>query len=92
MTAKEFNNKYSAHLEQGHYGLSIDHPRLTEYLDGIFESLINIPGFKYSQIKMKFYNACFYSTLSPELNDCIERGITFLMTTIYNEIKGENEK
>ena len=55
MTSFEFNEKYKDYLEQGHYGLAIDIPSVTKFLDGIFSLvLIHLPGFKYSQIKLKF--------------------------------------
>ena len=61
MTVKEFNEKYKDYLEEGNYGLDISIPPVIEYLDSIFENgLINIPGFKYSQIKLKFNMARFY--------------------------------
>ena len=61
MTTKEFNEKYKDYLEEGHYGLDINIPSVVEYLDSIFENgLINIPGFKYHQIKLKFNMARFY--------------------------------
>lgn len=63
MTADEFNEKYSAYLEEGHYGLDINIPEAVEYLDRIFEGLIKIPGFQYSQIKEKFGSSRFYSNL-----------------------------
>ena len=61
MTTKEFNEKYKDYLEEGHYGLDINIPSVVEYLDSIFENgLVNIPGFKYSQIKLKFNMSRFY--------------------------------
>ena len=46
MTAKEFNEKYKSHLEEGHYGLAIENQSIISYLDKEFESEI--------QIKFKF--------------------------------------
>lgn len=61
MTTKEFNQKYKDYLEEGHYGLDINIPSVVEYLDSIFENgLVNIDGFKYHQIKLKFNMARFY--------------------------------
>ena len=54
MTSTEFNEKYSAYLEEGHYGLDIDIPEATDFLDKAFQDLIKLPEFKYSQIKSKF--------------------------------------
>ena len=67
MTAEEFNEKYSAYLEEGHYGLDIDIPEAVEYLDKTFEGLIKIPGFQYSQIKEKYSSSRFYSNLNDIL-------------------------
>lgn len=60
MTVEEFNEKWSAYLEEGHYGLDISHPDVIEYLDQQFETLSLIPGFSYSQIKEKFGSARVY--------------------------------
>lgn len=63
MTTNEFNTKYEAYLETGHYGLDIDDENIINYLDGVFQDLIKIPGFKYSQIKLKFNMGRFYTNL-----------------------------
>ena len=63
MTASEFNEKYKEYLEEGHYGLDISTPSIIKYLDEIFQGLIKIPGFKYSQIKEKFSTSRFYTNL-----------------------------
>lgn len=60
MTATEFNTKYQDYLEKGHYGLAIDQPELTAYLDLKFQEFIQVPGFKFSQIKAKFGMGRFY--------------------------------
>ena len=49
-TNKEFNDKYKDYLEEGHYGLDINHLKVIEYLDSIFQDLI-----KY----FKRINCCF---------------------------------
>ena len=54
MKAEEFNIKYKDYLEEGHYGLAFNDPGVMIFLDDIFQDLIKIPGFKYSQIKLKF--------------------------------------
>ena len=66
MTIDEFNNKYRHHLEEGHYGLAIDHPEVIEYLDKVFQKEIkywkqNYVHFEFSQIKGKFGKARIYS-------------------------------
>ena len=63
MTENEFNEKYKEYLEKGHYGLAINTPSIVQYLDEIFQGLIKIPGFKYSQIKEKFSTSRFYTNL-----------------------------
>ena len=63
MTAEEFNKKYSAYLEERHYGLDIDHPEVVDYLDKEFEKEIEKnPEFQFSQIKMKFGSSRVYTT------------------------------
>jgi hypothetical protein len=63
MTAEEFNKKYSAYLEERHYGLDIDHPEVVDYLDKEFEKEIGKnPEFQFSQIKMKFGSSRVYAT------------------------------
>jgi hypothetical protein len=74
MTTEEFNQKYRAYLEDRHYGLDIYIPEVIEYLDRVFEGLVKIEGFKYSQIKAKFDSSRFYSNL-PEIMPQIGRGI-----------------
>lgn len=62
MTALEFNMKYKDYLSEGHYGLDLHKEEVIAYLDEVFQDLIQIPGFKYSQIKSKFNWYCFYAT------------------------------
>ncbi len=78
MTADQFNDKYSDYLEEGHYGLDVNIPEIVEFLDGIFRDITQIPGFKYSQIKIKFGYGRFYSTLYTPLRFAIESEITKL--------------
>lgn len=61
MSADEFNKKYADYLETGHYGLDIHKPEVIKYLDQEFQELIKIPGFKYTQIKIKFGYSRFYA-------------------------------
>jgi len=61
MTAQQFNEKYKPFLEEGHYGLDIDIPELTLWLDEKFQEFIKRPGFTYSQIKSKFNTGRFYA-------------------------------
>lgn len=86
-TSNEFNEKYKDYLEDGHYGLSIDNPKIVDFLDRIFIELTLIPNFKYSQIKMKFGTSRFYSTLRVGvLSYVIEQEIN----NIYKESLKEN--
>lgn len=61
MTVEEFDEKYKDYLEEGHYGLAINDPKVIEYLDNKFQEFIKVPGFKYMQIKLKFGMARFYA-------------------------------
>lgn len=61
MSSTEFNEKYKDFLEEGHYGLDLEHPEAVEYLDTEFQEFIKIAGFTYSQIKSKFNWFCFYN-------------------------------
>ena len=87
MKSEEFNQKYSAFLEEGNYGLDIDIPAVTRYLDEVFTGLTRIPGFQYSQIKSKFGSCRFYTNLhellgnklGSILSNEIERRVTLLM-------------
>ena len=65
MGLQEFNEKYKDYLEEGHYGLAIPDPDIVNYLDKEFQELIKIPGFSYSQIKIKFDYVRFYCENVP---------------------------
>jgi hypothetical protein len=93
MTAEEFNTKYDAYIERRSYtnkfaqpveqkfdGLEFDIPDVTKFLDSIFEDLTKIPGFTYSQIKLKFNTTRFYTNLkSTSLQFTIEKQIDKLV-------------
>jgi len=87
MTASEFNIKYNDYLEKGHYGLDIDVPSVVEYLDKVFQDLIHIPGFKYSQIKTKFNSVRFYSTLKSGLDSALESHIQNILNFYSKQAK-----
>jgi len=74
LTPRDFNEKYKDYLEEGQYGLDIDDaPEVVEFLDDIFQTLIQLPNFSYSQIKTKFYSVRFYCEgVSPKLVTMIE--------------------
>ena len=62
MTRKEFNEKWSDHLEDRFYGLEIDDENVANYLDKEFEKEVVLnPSFTYSQIKLKFGTSRVYA-------------------------------
>jgi len=101
MTTEEFNEKYKDYLEEGHYGLDISYPSVIEYLDKVFQDLIKIPDFKYSQIKLKFNYSRFYTNLhqiAPSfggvIDGVIEKEINFLVRVedgINKRLKNKEE-
>ena len=62
-TTEEFNEKYKEYIEEGHYGMEIGEPSILTYVDQIFNDLIKIPGFQFSQIKTKYGMARVYTNL-----------------------------
>ena len=83
MTSEEFNEKYNAYLEDRHYGLGIEIPEFTEWLDNKFQEFIKYPEFKYSQIKAKFGMGRFYCEgLPDELVREVESKITETCRTL----------
>jgi len=63
MTRDEFNEKWQAHLEPRHYGMSIGNPQVIEYMDNEFTKEVeHNPNFTYAQIKLKFGMARVYAT------------------------------
>lgn len=75
MTTKEFNEKWKDYLEPKFYGLSIQNPEVIDFLDRVFMDITKIPHFKYMQIKMKFNQCRFYSSLERTLTYLIEQEI-----------------
>ena len=49
-TSDEFNEKYKDYLDD-ESGMVLDIPSVLSYVDQIFQDLIQIPGFKYQQIR-----------------------------------------
>jgi hypothetical protein len=100
MTVEQFNEKYKEYLEEGHYGLDISIPSVVKYLDEeVFPGLIKIPGFTYSQIKLKFNMPRFYTNLDEVTNRFVFSAITYSieedikkLVTIYDEVKKELKK
>lgn len=92
MTTQEFNEKYKDYLEKDNYGLDISYSSVISYLDGMFQELIKIPGFQYSQIKIKFDSSRFYTNLGEIIGKIgyiieaeIEKQLNFLIK-VENEI------
>jgi hypothetical protein len=88
MTTHEFNKKYKDYLEEGHYGLDINIPSVIEYLDSTFDKgLVTIPGFKYSQIKLKFNMSRFYfdTDMPNSLETIISNGIEEKINKLVKE-------
>jgi hypothetical protein len=99
-TSNEFNDKYKNYIEEGNYGMDIDEPSVLTYVDQIFNDLIQIPGFKYQQIKTKFGLARVYTNLDDLLpfvgriiNQELEEKINFILKVEYeleNRLKSLN--
>lgn len=85
MTQQEFNEKYKQYIPEGWYGLSFDIPEVTEYLDGVMQDLITIPGFELHQIKLKFNMARFYFETNWK-NKHLEAGLQLIIQTEINRI------
>lgn len=80
MTSTEFNTKYKDFLEKGSYGLAIENEQVIKFLDEIFVVLILFPEFEYHQIKVKFGQPRFYSSLGQNvLSTLIEEKIRSLL-------------
>lgn len=80
MTSDEFNEKWNKYLEDGFYGMTIEHPQVIEYLDKEFTKEIeDNPSFKYAQIKIKFGTSRVYanSEKTSIWEDKINRLINF---------------
>jgi hypothetical protein len=85
-TNEEFNTKYAEYIEEDNYGMVIGVPAVLSYIDTVFNDLIKIPGFKYSQIKTKFGLARVYTNLDELLpfvgriiNQELEEKINFIL-------------
>jgi hypothetical protein len=83
---EEFNTKYAEYIEEDNYGMVIGVPAVLSYIDTVFNDLIKIPGFKYSQIKTKFGLARVYTNLDELLpfvgriiNQELEEKINFIL-------------
>lgn len=88
MTTHEFNEKYKEYLEEGDCGLDVHIPEFIEWLDEKFQDFITQPGFKYSQIKIKFgMGRFYYDGLTHEQGGEVEDKIT----EICNQKQGDNK-
>jgi hypothetical protein len=89
-TIEEFNDKYKDYIEEDHYGMDINEPSVLAYVDQVFTDLIQIPGFKYQQIKTKFGLARVYTNLDDLMpfvgriiNQELEEKINFILKVEY---------
>ena len=99
-TNKEFNDKYKEYIEEGHYGMDIEESSVLAYVNEIFNDLIQIPGFKYQQIKTKYGLARVYTNLDDLMpfvgriiNQELEEKINFILKVEYeleNRLKSLN--
>lgn len=79
MNKQDFNKKYSSYIEEGFIGLEFENNKVIRFLDDVFTDLIKIPDFKFSQIKLKFNQARFYSSLESRIQYLIENEINELI-------------
>lgn len=89
-TAEEFNEKYKEYIEEGHYGMEIGEPSIITYVDQIFNDLIQIPGFQFSQIKTKYGMARVHTNLyelmpfvGTIIDQELEEKINFILKVEY---------
>lgn len=89
-TANEFNEKYKEYIEEGHYGMDIHESSVLTYVDQIFNDLIKIPGFQFSQVKTKYGLARVYTNLyelmpfvGRILDQELEEKINFILKIEY---------
>jgi hypothetical protein len=61
--SEEFNKKYAEYLEEDQIGMTFEIPAVLNYVDEVFTDLVQIPGFKYSQIYTKYGLAKVYTNL-----------------------------
>lgn len=80
LNSDEFNEKYINYIEKGFEGLCINDIDVIKYLDNVFEDLIKIEGFKYSQIKLKFGMVRFHAeNISGEMCFALEDKIADIL-------------
>jgi hypothetical protein len=88
--SEEFNKKYAAYLEEDQLGMTFEIPSILNYVDEVFTDLVQIPGFKYSQIYTKFGLAKVYTNLEillpfagRILSQELEEKINFILKVEY---------
>lgn len=86
-TKEEFNKKYSLYLVEGRYGLSFNGEDFITVLDEVFETLVKIPNFHYTQIKLKFGELRFYTNLPFHLGNALQ----IYLNNKYKEFQKNNE-
>jgi hypothetical protein len=99
-TSTEFNDKYKNYIEEGHYGMAIDIPAVVSYVDTVFQDLIKIEGFQFSQIKTKYGLSRVYTNLDELMpfvgriiSNELEEKINFILKVefeIENRLKSIN--
>ena len=84
-TSNEFNDKYKDYLDD-ESGMLLDIPSVLSYVDQIFQDLIQIPGFKYQQIRTMHGLAKVYTNLDELMpfagriiNQELEEKINFIL-------------
>lgn len=88
-TTKEFNIKYNLYLDH-ESGMLLEIPSVLAYVDQIFQDLIQIPGFKYQQIRTMHGLAKVYTNLDDLMpfagriiNQELEEKINFILKVEY---------
>lgn len=88
-TTEEFNDKYKDYLDH-ESGMVLDVPSVLSYVDQIFQDLIQIPEFKYHQIKTIHGLAVVYTNLEDLMpfagriiNQELEEKINFILKIEY---------
>ena len=79
MSIEDFNNRWERFLENGNYGLDINNEKVIKFLDDFFYLAQHEPGFKYSQIKLKWGQPRFYSTLPFSIERMVENEIARIL-------------
>lgn len=89
LTEDEFDEKYKDFLEEGHYGMAINNETVIIVLDYLFKTFTLIPGFSYSQIKMKFGSSRFYANIDTFWSHLAESIINIIIKEDLNKFNKE---